>query len=1501
MAKHLLSTCKIELAQPWNVEQLRNIAASFPCPQCEQPLKLVNAQPEASAEIQPLRCDGCGATEMLMQSSSDGVLRLYQKSADPIASEDWFDDPSFEGFDLPLANDDETIPELGCVNAASFSPAMFPVNDAVKSAAPITSQNDSVDGRTKGVVPQNILTVTCVLGGILFWIFAGWATMNLFKRPQSASEAVAAIDPAESLEHSTPGIQALSETMLGEFLVTIDAQIQDGQTYEHRLMTRKPQLVVTKLAEEGKYEVTWFGKRQVLELEDAATFELQSPIADSERLLAGCEHLLRNEAMLILRLNTTENHWQVLLSGQNEPRSEHVEKDLLDTTRTELTKALPAGTRVVQVARMVGRSRGVHRVEHPPLVRAQTVVIRPLRTNDGYLSETQFVEYHYPEIAGFASVNFSLIPKDQIDKNESSDGELASSFPQNIEVARAVAIQLKGIDKIHQIVDIGNERVAIRGSESVHIWDIARQEVVATYDSKKNSQGLQGRKPMLLQTLPEYHQLAILHEPGRSASHSVDYLDTQTLSWRRVEYAQVDRRHSIAFVLATSSGLSLAATDARGSIRWVRIHQTDIDAQNGEFGTDIAKQYAVSDIRTLSSDRRYAVVQTSDSTEMLIDLSTGISHATWQVSQHREQSLGCAKDADCMVVAGYTAGQSEIHVRLISLSNPSSPSTFVVEHSMKDFHNLEISASGRYLVVVGITETHVYDLENRQWIRDPPKGPRLPLSLPNSSLAGPSTVDEVAIMASPSRLSFLSRDRNAFVQHVVLPSPVVGTSCLTSEGHLFVTLGNSTFGWAASLAALVRTERSDNLSVRGTPPSKQHNSIHENESSESESEPIMAPPMHALSWLDQPPIGSGIAHTLHVAVSRPVGLATLQDGSAVSFSTEHLGVVAELKRLKVSSLRFDGQAVSANGNIIALAWHERSDTEASLAVYQSSTGRQLQAWNHLKGSVSKLRLSDDGRLLACCLADEKHSTSHKLLYADIPSGDIFQHEKVYSCNFAAVEFDFQREIAYTVDDAGLDRIHLRTGETVDKTWFGGERVDSIALSPNGERLVVLKDLKKGGVILDSSNGSQVCELQESFRGGQLTGFSPDSKKLLVCDFDRLRILDVETGRTLSSVSLERSSLNSFGHEIRFWPHSSSMVISGSLLAEPTLKDRIVAANRDRAVKQLEDGPPGLLVTHSSLRDIHALTRDNKLVAVSTNKVRFHDLVTAEVLHTLNIDAFYGNIIDDVQLSPDGELIMVGGRSKGPGFLTIEDRSKFGRAARSSTKGPQVVVYEIKTGKLLFSADVNNPKAIGFSPDGSRFAILSRENAKTNSAVDHVLLYDRDTATLNGSFDVPVKSQNGQLTNTFIALSYGNFFQSFRLSDGQAERSANGVRQLYVRASSLAPNGRYLAFKMNSELTVSSGTNGKERTIPMKLDVTDLKVTGRDVCVMATSDNQILVWPVDASKPSLQTKIPGRPTRLVVSDDGALLAVDLEGIGCTVYKIGDPSPRNVRTSPILNGN
>ena len=107
--------------------------------------------------------------------------------------------------------------------------------------------------------------------------------------------------------------------------------------------------------------------------------------------------------------------------------------------------------------------------------------------------------------------------------------------------------------------------------------------------------------------------------------------------------------------------------------------------------------------------------------------------------------------------------------------------------------------------------------------------------------------------------------------------------------------------------------------------------------------------------------------------------------------------------------------------------------------------------------------------------------------------------------------------------------------------------------------------------------------------------------------------------------------------------------------------------------------------------------------------------------------------------------------------------------------------------------------------------------------------------------------------------------------------------------------------MNSELTVSSGTNGKERTIPMKLDVTDLKLTGRDVCVMATSDNQILVWPVDASKPSLQTKIPGRPTRLVVSDDGALLAVDLEGIGCTVYKIGDPSPRNVRTRPILDGN
>jgi WD40 repeat protein/uncharacterized caspase-like protein len=361
---------------------------------------------------------------------------------------------------------------------------------------------------------------------------------------------------------------------------------------------------------------------------------------------------------------------------------------------------------------------------------------------------------------------------------------------------------------------------------------------------------------------------------------------------------------------------------------------------------------------------------------------------------------------------------------------------------------------------------------------------------------------------------------------------------------------------------------------------------------------------------------------------------------------------------------------SPDGQLLASASNDKT-----IKLWDPKTGKQLRSLEAHVREVLSIALSPDGKLLASASNDKM------INLWDPQTGKQLRSFSGHAGPVTSVAFSADGQLlASASDDKTIKLWDVVNGTQLRSLEGHSKTVNLVAFSPYGK---VIGSASADETIRqwDAATGKQLSSIEVTGAGSEVSvAFSPDWTVIAIAGADKTILVDVQTGKQLSSIK---------GTAVAFSP-DGKVIASGRQIIAEDIKDF------DYGIK-LWDVASGKLINSlaSNAYPVHsiALSRDGKLLASGSNDaIKLWDVASGMQLRSF---VGYTHGVYSVAFSPDGKVIA------GGSFFTIK-------------------LWDVASGTQLRSLGVRGlAKSLAFSPDGKVIA---------SSSADKTILWDVASGT-----------------------------------------------------------------------------------------------------------------------------------------------------------------------------
>jgi WD40 repeat protein len=541
-----------------------------------------------------------------------------------------------------------------------------------------------------------------------------------------------------------------------------------------------------------------------------------------------------------------------------------------------------------------------------------------------------------------------------------------------------------------------------------------------------------------------------------------------------------------------------------------------------------------------------------------------------------------------------------------------------------------------------------------------------------------------------------------------------------------------------------------------------------------------------------------------------------------------------------------------------------------IKVWDAATGKSIRSDPADKGFVYSVGISPDGKRVALAAADDK------LRVWNVDDG-----KTVFSADQETPWVTFLpngKQLAAVAGQGGRT-IHVRDAETgkVEKTLKPGKPAFRFAVRPDGKRLAALG--AEDVAVLDVESGKTLHTFTMEPSVGALEWTADGSGLVLAVDRKPLRVLDAETGR------------------VRHTWHHGSLTPYG-LAVEPSGKRVAVAFGGDQIEEQLHNVVvPGVVKVYDPARgpDKRVLTGHTGAV----KDVRF----SADGARLLSVGADKTARVWDVA---DGRVVAKLEGHKGPAEFGafLPDGKQVVTATQEELK-----VWNLADGKPARTVALQGHTRMTLSADGKWLAFGDRRDTRV-----HLLQLDGDR-----KLDLEGVRGNGVIGLGFspdgkhLVAGYGGIPGSYRVWTAEVDNSSPGpvviwdaatgkeVRRLEGQSGYVwpyhtifSPDGKSVAAAEGDGwgLMLWDAATGKlrARIRPVDRDDYRLAFTPDGRRLLAASDRALDVWDAATGEPVLT--LPGTFATLAVSPDGMRVAAG-RGNDIVLLETAPPQPEETR--------
>ena len=344
-----------------------------------------------------------------------------------------------------------------------------------------------------------------------------------------------------------------------------------------------------------------------------------------------------------------------------------------------------------------------------------------------------------------------------------------------------------------------------------------------------------------------------------------------------------------------------------------------------------------------------------------------------------------------------------------------------------------------------------------------------------------------------------------------------------------------------------------------------------------------------------------------------------------------------------------------------------SEEDGSVALHDGSTGKELARLRSTeKEVVSQLTLTPNGRSIITGVSGK----GTRLI--DLAT---FTVRATYP--FSSVSFAPDGRTGMGAQGTTVGLFDVETGKTTRRLGAHDKEVQVTVFSPDGKRAISTG--ADGQVFLwDLTEGGERRSLDGHTDRVTSASFTRDGKRALTGSFDgTARLWDLETCREIQTLR------GHFG-----WVSAAHVSADGT---------RALTGGNDGTVRlwDLETGRELLpRAGHSTYVTGLAAVGDSRALSTSFDAtVRLWDLTSGKELSRLDA----GSMLFSIAVTPDGTRAIAGGGTGHPGEVVLDDWDFPAGTLREHLHPPTVLVT-----------------ALAVSPDGTRLAMGSREDARTGS-------------------------------------------------------------------------------------------------------------------------------------------------------------------------------------------
>lgn len=1443
----------------WSEQTVREAARHFHCSQCSGELTLVNVDGwDRELPQSTTRCQECGEPGPHLDFVANACVRAWQLTAD---------DSSDTAEALGVALEQEVL-------QAGLRRNQVP-HDSTEAqrrlARPLLDDLDSPED-SPAALPWSIFALggAIVLAAVVVVVPLILLTFGSQTQDESTKVAKPFVDD-EVLGQPTAASVVVPDALLGKFRIELDAKYwKDQRLQQHHSITHKEVLVAERLVGDN-YRIRLVDANWEGNADELAAVELSIPASYTQELFQGFERFVSPAASVTITLDEQSRRWIASATGIAQERPARTLTEVFSADQLLITKGIPADTQIVRGVKSNGPNGEVtHRFILTRTTFSQEVTFEPLgdeeldkhikRPANSHYGD-QFIEFHVPATTGYTELTLRVVNASEAERTSVAGFNMpqqpSSIAPESTNVAelRPTRIVQAGDSAILEMVELSDDRLALRTADNVQIWDLKGDRPLARLDLQ--SRGEYGERfvtPSEMQLLANDNVLVL---SNRAVGSSIDLWDLASYRWQRRAIPTVGRSERVVAVVPPASlSRVLVGTGTwrtRGPARIVDVKAT------GPPASPVVPW----DVLSTSYDRRHAVIRTPAGMVAILDLVTG-SESVPLAALGSDVTLGLSgtvlNGRNQIAVLGSSSSTRTSQLQIVDVVRRSVVRTVSVDDRSV---GMESSPNGRCVrVELASGESTIVDAQSGEIVRKEH----------SSRWLGFAPDDRPVFLVDDDTAVVVSLDDSTEDQELVAPASL-GKAILGFES------GELAIGLADQGVAIWATSISTSATMPAAEPARE----------------LTLPPALRLVRHGDISLGSATVKSLLLSADKRQGLALLSDRRVVYFDPVRLRVVRDIGALAGNDDRFDSWAISANGKIAAIAGAAfaveptRSNYQHSIAMFSLATGKKIREWTDLEGRVMGMRLSSDGRQLVAAINRGSRNSAWQILEIQADANNTSSRDVELSGVLVDLEVDFSRRRMYAAClRSPLVAIDLSSGETLSLTPPLTRHVSAVELSSDANWLAV-DDVDNHTIRLYNAQGliSQ-HEYQGYAEGIRSMGLSADGNRIVGLDaYGKLHVWQRDGGPLANSVMDvglgDRTDLSPY---LSFWSDHNSIVVGNQLWTTEAVSEKLAEIKQETIQTRVEDGQPGLVAQHAELTNVVAIVPGARtLVSTTSNGIQLHDFATGKLKRTIDVSAIHESPITSASMSSDGKLLLVSNSA-----VAQQQQLEFGfpffqpRAAAPPAE-QKCSLWDLESGKLVSEIGVPRPTALGFSGDGKQFVVVSSNGAAGFQAAQGWTAHVYKTATLSQAdpFIIPGIPTAHALSDDQLHCLYQNGLYSFRIANGRVIQP-KAVAFLGNNAA-LDPDGVLAALVARANLLrVLNVRTGGDRAIPLHDFVYHIHLTRDHTCVYVS--NQFLGAAPLAAMNREQRFQHGHAAqnirRLIVSPDGKAAALQMTGSGCSVW-------------------